>query len=281
MRLKKHDVRLAKLLLVRNRQVMKIDRGEKETLVAVIVDDEQPSAEALSKLLSLYCPHVQVISKVKEISECLKVLSDNTVDIVFLDIALGGESGFDLFHRVPFVDFQVVFTTSYSEFAIKALRADAVDYLLKPIDPIELRTAVNKAISRMDELSADSQVEQSQLTGTEAIETNGIAVVTSTGINLIHLEDVIHIEGSGSYSTFYFVDTPPMIASRNLMHYERLIASERFYRTHQSHLINLSHLRSFNAHEAQAFLTGNRIVPVAKSKKAGLLDKIRDMYRGA
>lgn len=260
---------------------MKNSNDDRYLLDAVIVDDERPAAEALTKLLTLYCPHVRVVNIVDGIADCLSVISYNDIDIVFLDIALGGESGFDLFHRAPFVDFQVIFTTSYSEFAIKAIRADAVDYLLKPIDPIELRAAVNKATSRKDEQQEGSVQVGLQKSTTHGSETNGIAVVTSTGINLLHLDEIVHIEGSGSYSTFYFVVAPPITASRNLMHYERLIASDQFYRTHQSHLINLSHLQSFNAHESQVFLSSNRVVPVAKMKKAGLLDRIRDLYRGA
>lgn len=259
---------------------MNIRKIEGKSLVAVIVDDEQPVTQALEKLLALYCPQVHVLTSVECIADCLVVLEENEVDLVFLDIALGGESGFDLLQKVPHVNFQVIFTTSYSEFAIKAIRAEAVDYLLKPIDPIELKNAVDRALSQKDEFAERLASSPSPKGEDSLVDNNGIAVVTSAGINLLQLADIVHVEGSGSYSTFHMREGPSLIASRNLMHYERLIESTTFFRTHQSHLINLAHLRSFNASESQAHITGDRFVPVSKSKKPLLLDRIRDMYRG-
>ncbi|MFK8055358.1 MAG: LytR/AlgR family response regulator transcription factor [Saprospiraceae bacterium] len=260
---------------------MKSQNVESGQLVAIIVDDELPVAQALEKLLRLYCKQVQFLTSVECIADCLAVLAENEVDLVFLDIALGGESGFDLFQKVPYVDFQVIFTTSYSEFAIKAIRAEAVDYLLKPIDPIELKSAVNRAMSRKEEFSESVKTSPVSKDEQVSVSTNGIAVVTSAGINLLQHEEIVHVEGSGSYSTFHMKDGPSLIASRNLMHYERLIESETFFRTHQSHLINLAHLKSFNASESQVHLTGDRLIPVSKTKKPLLLDRIRDLYRGA
>ena len=259
---------------------MQVENHDNQVLTAVIVDDEPAVSQALGKLLSLYCPRVQVVAIADSVTSCVEALAQNDIDLVFLDIALGRESGFDLFTKVRQVEFQVIFTTSYSEFAIKAIRAEAVDYLLKPIDPVELRTAVDRALSgkRDHEVKNWSQpiTDESGLT----VPNNGIAVVTSDGINLLHLEEIVHVEGSGSYSTFYMIDGTTLVASRNLMHYERLIESRTFFRTHQSHLINLSHLKSFSANNSQVLLTGDRAVSVSKTKKPMLIERIRELYRG-
>lgn len=245
------------------------------TIRSIIVDDEKPAREALSSLLELYCPEVQLIAQHSNLKDAICAIQQFQPDLVFLDIEIGLDNGFDLFHQISPTDFKVIFTTAHSEFAIKAFRVNALDYLLKPIDPKELQTSIRKIHAQAHQ-NTPTKIQELLQQVQHLNSTPQITISTQEGYFVIPFQKIIRIEGSGNYSTFFTSEEDSIIASKSLLHYEKLLPTSEFYRCHQSHLIRLAHIKQIQTKDGLCVqLNNGHRVPLAQKRKEKLLQLLR------
>ncbi len=244
-------------------------------LKAVIIDDEQHARTSLTSLLALYCEEVTVVGEASSIQEGIQRILSLHPDLVFLDIHIGREDGFELLDQVQSLKFQLIFTTAHSEFAVKAFRYNAIDFLLKPIEPMELVAAVEK--TRALGYSESFQQQLAQLSESlQSKQTEKIVLSTAEGLNFICVEQIIHVEGDANYSTFYLHSGEKIMTSKNLKFYDDLLSNDTFFRAHQSHLVNMNAIKKIKTVDGATIeLTNGAQIPLAKRRKEALLELLR------
>lgn len=245
-------------------------------LKAIIVDDEHGASRSLSNIIAAKFPQVEVKTSVDSVDQAIAAIENIKPDIVFLDIQLHNETAFDLLQKIGRHDFEVIFTTAYDKYALRAIKFAALDYLLKPIDTNELQTAIRKAeVKRMQTKQNDNI---RVLLGNRKNESSGqtLGLPTMDGFDFVLIDNIIHVESTGNYSTFFFADKSTVVASRLLKEFEELLADSGFFRVHQSHLINLKYIRKYvKGDGGELQMADDSVVPVSKRKKSDLLSVLR------
>ena len=241
----------------------------------IIVDDEERSRESLKNMVTNFCPGVEVSALCQNISESVEAITQYRPDLVFLDVQMKRETGFDLFTHIDKVNFEVVFTTAHSEYAIKAIRFSAVDYLLKPIDIEELRSAVKRMEHRKSNTISDRL--NHLLTNLKQNNTRKyrLALPTVDGTTFITAEDVMYCHADGNYTEIFTYDGKKYIVSRPLKEYEDLLHDQNFFRIHHSWLINLDAVKRYvKGDGGQVIMRDDATLDVSRRKKEGFLQRI-------
>ncbi|MEZ2444586.1 LytR/AlgR family response regulator transcription factor [Chitinophaga sp. RCC_12] len=244
-------------------------------LSAIIIDDEQKGRLALREKLRDYCPEVRLLGEAADGAEGLKLIQEQKPEIVFLDIEMPRMSGFEMLHMLPQKDFHLIFTTAYDQYAIKAIRYAAFDYLLKPVDIEELKSAIGRVREQWQEHTEEKlQVLQQNLdTGARQ---GKIAIPTIEGLLFFNIADIICLEAKSNYTAISFSNHPALVASRTLKDFEELLPTDLFFRTHHSHIINLQYIKRYIRGEGgQIELENGAYVTVSRRKKEELLKKFR------
>jgi two-component system LytT family response regulator len=245
-------------------------------VTALVIDDEPYSCEALVELLSKYCPGVQVAKVCHSGADALIAIEEHSPQLLFLDIEMPKMNGFQLLEKVMGINFEVIFTTSYDQYAIKAIRMSALDYLLKPIDREELQTAVLKVTRRL----AHPQMQQIQML-LQKVNNPGkpmlkIALPTMEGLQLIQIDAVICCTSDSNYTTIRLKDQQRIIVSRTLKEVEELLCEHGFQRVHHSSLVNLNEINKYIKGEGgYLVMSDGSHVDVSRSRKEGLLRKLQ------
>lgn len=243
-------------------------------VTATLVDDEPYSCEALATLLERYCPEVKVMDICYSASSALQSIKDHKPHILFLDIEMPHMNGFELLEKLPEVDFKLIFTTSYDQYALKAIHFSALEYLLKPIDSEELRRAVQKAISIGNPLPQQIEILLQKLQQ-PAISINKIAIPTMEGLQMIFVENIISCSAEGNYTTLLLKNKQKIIASRTLKDIEEMLEDYSFARVHHSFLVNLNEVEKYVRGEGGYLLMSDgATVDVSRSRKEILLKKL-------
>lgn len=246
---------------------------------ALIIDDEKRARETIKNLLKSYCPEVVVVGEGINVGSGIEKIHELQPDLVFLDIKMPDGSGFDLLSKIGEIDFKVIFITAYEEFAIKAFRFAALDYILKPVNPDELMEAVSKVAKSFEKENFKTQFESfiNQYQGKKEKQKK-IVLKTSESIHLVEVDSIVHCESDKNYTVFYIYEKPEIIVSRTLKEYEELLSEYGFFRVHQSHLVNLSFIGHFDKRDG-GFLVmkdGSK-VPVSSRKREYLIEKLNDI----
>lgn len=240
---------------------------------AILIDDEGHCLDTLSMLLNEYCPQVQMIERCSSAKDGLVAIEKHQPVIVFLDIEMPEMNGFELLEMFPELPFAVIFTTSYDQYAIKAIRFSALDYLLKPIDPKELITAVHKIQIQKNLPSVEQfQMLMDQINHKE-IGFNKIAVPTSDGYELIPADQVISCEADDNYTYLFLKNKNKIIACRNLKEMEEQLQDFNFFvRVHHSYMVNLNEVTKYVRGEGgYLIMSDGSTVNVSRSRKEALL----------
>ncbi len=248
-------------------------------LKAIIVEDELRSRETLSGMLKLYCKNVNVIAEADGVRAGLNVIKENKPDVLFLDIQMPDGSGFKLLESLDNIDFDIIFTTAYDQFAIKAIKFSAIDYLLKPIFPDDLVAAVKKAEEKQEARNTKKSVEVllENIRRPES-ETPKIVLSTSERINVVKVKDIVRCESDNYYTFFYFTDGKRLLVSKTLKENEELLSDYNFIRPHKSHLINVLYIKSYNKQDGGSILmTDGSQVPVSRRKKEKIIEIINNL----
>ncbi|HPI78941.1 MAG: LytTR family DNA-binding domain-containing protein [Cyclobacteriaceae bacterium] len=243
-------------------------------LKGIIVDDEFKSRESLRILLEEFCEGVEVCALCQNVDEGLEAIKKYKPEIVFLDIQMQRESGFDLLTRIKNIGFEVIFTTAHSEYAIKAFKFSAIDYLLKPIDIAELKRAIGKVDKKMNgDISTRLQHLIQNLQPAQG--NHKLALPTLDGLVFVKVSDIIYCEASSNYTEIIVQDGKKYVVSRTLKEYEDLLTGHNFYRIHNSYLINLNAIKKYIRGEGGYVVMNNdQSLTVSKRKKDGFLEKI-------
>jgi two-component system LytT family response regulator len=236
---------------------------------AVIVDDEPMAREILMALLERYCPEIEVIGQAGDVEEGVKLARIEKPDLLFLDIQLREGTGFDLLKRLGNFPQKVIFITAFEEFAITAFRFSAVDYILKPINPDDLVTAVGKALNALESASLARRLEV-MLDHLDPMSKMNRKLVlrTSTSMHIVGFSEIIRCQSEKNYTQFHLVSGETVVVGKTLKEYEELLSPFGFVRVHQSHLLNPEHIRRYEKHEGGVILMSDQSqVPVSFRKK--------------
>lgn len=245
-------------------------------LKAIIVDDERKSRESLKVLINDFCKDVKVVGTAESVSEAIGLIEQYEPDMVFLDIQMNAETGFDLLKKMVQVNFEVIFTTAHSEYAIEAIKFSALDYLLKPIDIEELKNAVKKYKNKRSGNSISKKIENL----IENFKSNHsdsfkMALPTAEGLVFVNLTDITYLEADGSYTKVYKNNGEVFMVTKNLKEYEGLLNNKNFFRIHNSYLINLNEVERYVKGEGGYVVMKNgKNLDVSKRKKQAFLNKI-------
>ena len=240
---------------------------------ALIVDDERDARLTIANYLASECPEIEHVVEGESVADGLEKIRLEKPDVVFLDIKMGDGLGFDLLDRLPSINFHLVFTTAYSEFAVRAFRYCAVDYLLKPIDPYELKEAVQRITEREAQEEASKNVDElMQIYSTHQFER--IALPGMEEINFVDVDDIIRCHADSNYTEFFLTNERKLIVSSTLKQYEELLPSDQFFRIHQSHLINLRHVDKYLKRYSMVKMSDGSELEVSKRKKPDFLKRM-------
>lgn len=244
-------------------------------ITCIIVDDEHKSRENLQILLTDFCENVEVLALCQNVTEGLQAIKKFHPDVVFLDIQMQRETGFDLLKQIDKADFEVVFTTAYSEYAIKAFQFSAIDYLLKPIDIQELNRAVSKIEQKHNtDISKRLNYLLENISHSQK-EFSKIALPTHEGLEFIKVADIVYLEASSNYTIFHTDDGQNHMVSRTLKEYDKMLSDLYFYRIHNAYLININRIKKYvRGDGGHVVLDNNVSLDVSKRKKTGFLQKL-------
>ncbi len=242
-------------------------------LRTLIIDDEQPVRESLLELLHANCPNVKVVGQAGSVKSGVEAVFEHHPDLILLDIKMGDGTGFDLLEQIEPAECKVIFITAYNEYAIKAIKFSALDYLLKPVDSAELTEAVNRADNLvLKELKTQYETLVHNL-NTDDRAKKKIILKTLDNVYLVKVSDILYCESDGRYVSIYLQFGEKILVSNSLKFYQDILSELGFYRIHKSFLINLEHIIRFEKSEGgYIILTNNLKVPVASRKREELMD---------
>lgn len=240
---------------------------------AIIIDDEPAARASLELEIRLHCPEIRIVAEADSVAEGIQVIqSIASFDLLFLDIQMADGTGFDVLQNVDTEQFKTIFTTAYSEYALRAIKFTPLDYLLKPIDAEELKAAVNKTL-RQQQSNLQEQIRQYLAQLVPAQTSPRVALATAEGIHLYFVKNIVRCASDGNYTTVFFEDKSKLLVAKTLKELETILAPYQFERIHKSHLINLEHLRRYyNRFAGEVEMSDGVLLPVAQRKKAQLLE---------
>ncbi|WP_143305184.1 LytR/AlgR family response regulator transcription factor [Chitinophaga vietnamensis] len=245
---------------------------------AIIVDDEQHCIDALQTMLSKKCPGVNVIGRASSVKEAKTLVDELQPDLVFLDVEMPHQNGFELLKLFDKIFFDVIFTTAYEQYALKAIKFNALDYLLKPFSIKELQDALDKfrdkQANRGKDLASSPLEVFLQNMKTLHQSHKKIALPTINGLVFMPVQNIVRCESTGNYTKIFFTDKKNLMVSRPLKEFEELLTDVDFFRVHNSHLINLQQMQSYIQGEGGfALMSDGTQVEVSRRRKAEFLKK--------
>lgn len=241
-------------------------------LKAVVVDDENKGRSALKSLLQLIDENVEIIGEAGSVAEGVSTIEQRQPDLVFLDIQMGDGTGFDLLEKLRFKEFQLIFTTAHDEFALKAFRYSAIDYLTKPIDPDLLAEALKKVRENYKKYDLNLKLE-ALVQNRNRIQR--LALPSLKGIELVRKDEVVRCESANNYTVFHLTNQREIVVTKTLKEFEDMLTGEGFLRVHQSHLINLNEVVQYLKEDGgYALMSDGSKVEVSRRKKEAFLAAI-------
>lgn len=242
-------------------------------LTAVIVDDEPNSLNALKNKLSRHCPEVRLMAECASAEEGIRVIEEQHPDIVFLDVEMPRMNGFVLLQRLVHRDFELIFTTAYDQYAIEAIRASALDYLVKPVEVDELKAAVVRAIRKRQLPAEDARIET--LLHNLVTENRGakrIAIPSLEGFQFVDTDNIQYLEAYSNYTVIYLQGNQKITVSRTLKDFEELLPAAIFIRIHHSYIVNKFQVaRYIKGEGGQVVMSDGKVLDVARRKKDDFL----------
>ncbi len=241
-------------------------------LRAVIIDDIDAIRNKNIALIKEHCPNVSIMAEANDVKSGAEIIKKFIPDLVFLDIEMTDGTGFDLLQQLKPITFKVIFITGFQDFAIKAFRFSAIDYLLKPIDPTDLIEAVKKAEETINKEALELKFGTLFANIERPKDLRKMVLKTADKLFSVNIQDIVHCESEKNYTTFYFINAPKLVVSTTLKEYETLLVPLGFFRAHQSHLINMLYFDHFVKTDGGTIIMKNKaIIPLATRKKEEFL----------
>ncbi len=239
----------------------------------ILIEDELSVRSGLKKMLQLIEPKIKIVGETGSVIQAVSMITKQKPDLIFLDIQLEDGSGFDILKRIENPNFNIIFSTAFNQFAIDAFRFSAIDYLLKPLDPTELKNAIQKAVTNY-EYKKEHHDLLHILEQNNNKQPKKLVLKTSENRYVINTQDIIHLEADGSYTIFYLKDTQ-IIISKNLKFYQNIL-DKSFIRCHQSYLVNSNHIKGITK-KGEIKMTNNKSIPISVRKKSEITKLIKKL----
>ena len=237
----------------------------------ILIDDEKKSLNVLKNIIEEYCKDVEIIAIADNVENGITLIKKHRPDLIFLDIEMKTASGFDLLERLGNFEFEVIFTTAYEQYAIKAIRYNSLDYLLKPVDVAELKSAIAKVSQKIAKKTGNEIGLSSQ---------SKITISTSEGVYFVELKNIIRCEADGAYTNIFLLDKRKITVSKNIKEYELLLQNNHFVRIHNSHIINLYEVDKYlKSDGGQVVLKDGNILPLSINKKKSSSKKWHHLFK--
>ncbi len=241
---------------------------------AVIVDDEPKAVQSLSWELTNFNSDIEIVKTFTNPEEALLFLEDYTPDCLFLDIQMPSMDGFQFLDKINNKDIAVVFTTAYDEYAIKALKREALDYLLKPIDSDDLSDTIRKIKKFKSRIINSDKLENVLLDFHSKNNQKKITISTEGKLIFLKLDEILFVESDGNYCTLFLLDNQKILVTKKLKEIDSLLPDESFFRIHNSYIINLNKIKEFLKTEGYVVMESGHRIPVARQRKSDFLEKL-------
>lgn len=242
-------------------------------LRAIVIDDIEAIRKRHVAIIKSSCPNISIIGQADSVASGVRLISQLAPDLVFLDVEMPDGTGFDLLQKLQPIGFKVIFITGYEDFAIRAFRFSAIDYLLKPLDANNLVDAVKKAEDSLSKEVFDMKLGNlfSNLERPKSLQR--LVLKTADRIYSVNVQDIVNCESDKNYTTFHFINGPKLLVSTNLKEYESILVPFNFFRTHQSHLINMAYFDHFIRTDGgnKIVMKNKHTVPLSVRKKEEFL----------
>lgn len=253
-------------------------------LNTIIVDDEEFARSSLFFLVQENCEVIHIAGIAKSVAEARLLLSNHQIDLIFLDIAMPGENGFELIPLAQQYKAHVIFTTAYDQYALRAIKANALDYLLKPIDIDELKLAVEKADKYIalnkNENNRNDSLQNLATNLSDRSEIRKISLPNGQGYSVIDIDDIIHIEADSNYSVFHLANRERITVSKVLKEYEEILPEQQFVRIHKSSIVNLNYLKEYNSKNGvEVLLKNGEKIAVSRRRASDFAEKVKSYIR--
>ncbi|MEO8960545.1 MAG: LytTR family DNA-binding domain-containing protein [Ginsengibacter sp.] len=246
-----------------------------QQLKTILIDDELPSLQNLQHKLNEFCPDVNVVAATQKPEEAIQLIEHYHPDVIFLDIEMPRMNGFKMLEEIKEKDFDIVFTTAYNHYAIDAIRISAFDYLVKPIAVQDLQNSIARLLKEQCKKTPEKLDILRQSLSDSRSQNDKISIVTTEGVEFFEISQILRIESSSNYSKIHFKDGKMLLVTKLLKDFEEILTPYRFYRIHNSHLINLSYIKKYlRGDGGQVVLQNGEIIDVARRKKEEFLKLI-------
>jgi two-component system, LytTR family, response regulator len=248
-----------------------------DVLKAILVDDELNSLKNLRQKLEEFCRPVQVVAMAQKPEEALFLIRHHKPDVLFLDIEMPKMSGFDILGELGDYDAEIIFITAYNQYAIDAIRISAFDYLVKPVSITELQNAVNRLVQTRASRTKERLHVLKDSIGQTRSQDHKIAVPTNDGLEFLLISDITRIESVSYYSKVFLVGGQVMVVTRLLKDFEEMLGAYRFFRVHNSHLVNMRYIRRFSRSDGgQVIMENGDVIDVSRRKREEFLKYLRE-----
>jgi two-component system, LytTR family, response regulator len=241
---------------------------------SIIVDDEKHGRENLAGILKAYCPEVELAGEADSVERALSLIRDKSPDLIFLDIEMPGANGFELLEHLQEFSFEVIFVTAYDNYAIKAIRFSAADYILKPVNYNDLRTAVEKVAIRIAEKQENQRLKQLYRNLRQPANQR-IGLPAGDHIEYADVSKIVRCQGEGNYTHIYISDGIHRLVAKTLMEFEDLLQEYGFIRVHKTHLVNLHYVVAYIRSQSMIKLTDGELIPVSRRRKDAVLETLK------
>jgi two-component system, LytTR family, response regulator len=245
----------------------------------ILIDDEPNSIKLLQFLIAQNCPELEIVGAYTDAQEGLTAILNNRPDLVFLDIEMPHLNGFEILDQCPApLTFHLIFTTAYNQYAVRAFRYSALDYLLKPVSKTELSTAVQKALHNNKPQQQQVEILQQFNPEKRNEPPKKLTISTLEGLTFVDIKDVIHCDSEGAYTRIFVDGEPSLFVSKSIKEIEDMLEVPYIFRVHHSHLINLGHVKKYiRADGGEVLMSNGNLLAVSRTKKQEFLDAVSRM----
>lgn len=245
---------------------------------AILIDDEKNALDVLEMQLNHYCPSVTIVAKCAGGEEGVLAIRQHRPELVFLDIEMPRVNGFDVLAQTNHIAYDVIFTTAYDQFALKAFKYAAVDYLLKPVDVEELQTAIQRVANKKDAVGMEDKIKTllEQFGAPQTALPQRIALPVGDAMQLFAPDDILRCESDSNYTYIFLATGKKILLAKTLKEIEETLRGLSFFRVHQSHLVNINHVNKVVKGEGSYLTTSDgATIPISRNKKDAFLESLR------
>lgn len=243
-------------------------------LKAIIIDDEPKAIQGLNWELSNFSDELEVIATFTDPEKALGYIKNTDFDCLFLDVEMPTMDGFQFIEKLEKKDFSIVITTAYNEYAIKAFKKEAIDYLLKPIDIDDLKETISKIKKYNSRFFNTDKFERILINFNDRLNHKKITINTDGKLVFLEPDDILYAESDGNYATLFLLENKKIVLTKKLKEVEELLPKNHFFRIHNSYVVNLNKIKEFIKTDAYVVLDNNKKIPVSRQRKSDFLDKL-------